>query len=136
MPDLLDASVWVALSTGDHSHYARSRRYWDEEASDELAFCRLTALALLRHLTSPRILGEEALDGSRAWRALTTWLAVPRITLFCWPSRRAWMSSWGAGATSLTSGVGTGQTLIWLPLLRRAAADWSLSTVTSAATLV
>jgi toxin-antitoxin system PIN domain toxin len=85
MPDLLDASVWVALSTGDHSHYARSRRYWDEEASDELAFCRLTALALLRHLTSPRILGEEALDGSRAWRALTTWLAVPRITLLAEP---------------------------------------------------
>lgn len=85
MPDLLDVSVWVALSAGDHSHYARSRRYWDEEASDELAFCRLTALALLRHLTNPRILGEEALDGSGAWRALTTWLAVPRITLLAEP---------------------------------------------------
>ncbi|MDR7435334.1 MAG: PIN domain-containing protein [Armatimonadota bacterium] len=78
MPDLLDASVWVALSAPDHVHYSRARRYWDEEAADELAFCRVTALALLRHLTNPRILGSAALDGAAAWRALETWLAMPR----------------------------------------------------------
>jgi toxin-antitoxin system PIN domain toxin len=81
MPDLLDASVWVALSAPDHIHHSRARTYWDEEAADALAFCRVTALALLRHLTNPRILGEAALDGAGAWRALATWLAVPRITL-------------------------------------------------------
>lgn len=80
MPDLLDASVWLPLSAADHVQHARARRYWDEEAADELAFCRVTALALLRHLTNPQILGSVALDGAGAWRALTTWLAVPRIT--------------------------------------------------------
>jgi len=62
-------------------HYPRARRYWDDEAADQLAFCRLTGLALLRHLTNPRILGEAALDGGAAWRALETWLALPQITL-------------------------------------------------------
>jgi predicted nucleic acid-binding protein len=37
------------------------------------------ALALLRHLTNPRILGDAALDGAGAWRALQAWLAVPRV---------------------------------------------------------
>jgi hypothetical protein len=79
MPDLLDANVWVPLSAPDHAHYARARRYWDDEASDTLAFCRITALALLRQFTNPRIMGDAALDGGAAWRALATWLAAPRI---------------------------------------------------------
>jgi toxin-antitoxin system PIN domain toxin len=79
MPDLLDASVWLPLSAPDHVHHGRARRYWDEEAASELAFCRVTALALLRHLTNPRIVGDAALDGAAAWQALETWLAVPRV---------------------------------------------------------
>jgi hypothetical protein len=85
MPDLLDASVWVPLSAPDHVHYPRARRYWDEEAADTLVFCRVTALALLRHITNPRILREVALDGAAAWRALVTWLALPRVTVLAEP---------------------------------------------------
>lgn len=81
MRDLLDASVWLPLSAPDHVHYARARRYWDDEAASELMFCRITALALLRHLTNPRILGEASLDGGAAWRAVETWLALPQVTL-------------------------------------------------------
>lgn len=86
MRDLLDSSVWLPLSAPDHVHYSRARRYWDDEAAGELAFCRVTALALLRHLTNPRILGEATLDGGAAWRALRTWLALPQITLLGEPS--------------------------------------------------
>lgn len=86
MRDLLDASVWLPLSAPDHVHYPRARRYWDEEAADELAFCRVTALSLLRHLTNPRILAEAALDGGAAWRALRTWLTLPQIVLLGEPA--------------------------------------------------
>ena len=85
MRDLLDASVWLPLSAPEHVHYPRARRYWDEESASELAFCRVTALALLRHLTNAKILGEAALDGGAAWQALETWLAVPQITLLAEP---------------------------------------------------
>ncbi|HXF57779.1 MAG TPA: hypothetical protein VNO34_09490 [Actinomycetota bacterium] len=64
MVDLLDASVWVALRAPDHVHHPRARRYWDREAAEELAFCRVTALTLLRQLTNRRVLGEAALDGA------------------------------------------------------------------------
>lgn len=86
MRDLLDASVWLPLSVPDHVHYARARRYWDDEAGEELAFCRVTVLALLRHLTNPRILGKAALDGAAAWNGLCTWLTVPKIKLLDEPA--------------------------------------------------
>jgi len=85
MRDLLDASVWLPLSAPEHVHYLRARRYWDEESASALAFCRVTALALLRHLTNARILGNAALDGRAAWQALETWLAIPNITLLAEP---------------------------------------------------
>lgn len=86
MRDLLDASVWLPLSAPDHVHYSRARQYWDKEAAGELAFCRITLLALLRLLTNPRVLGKAALDGGAAWRALQTWLALPQISLLHEPA--------------------------------------------------
>lgn len=81
MPDLLDASVWLPLSAPDHQHYKRARRYWDQESGDTLAFCRVTALGLLRHLTNPKIMGESVLEGAAAWDALGTWLSVPGVVM-------------------------------------------------------
>jgi toxin-antitoxin system PIN domain toxin len=95
MLDLLDVSVWVPLSAPDHVHHARARRYWEEEAAEEIAFCRITELALLRHLTNPRILGEAALDGSAAWRALGAWFAVPGIRRLTEPpGLDEWLARW------------------------------------------
>lgn len=81
MPDLLDVSVWLPLSAPDHVHHGRALRYWQEESAEELAFCRITVLGLLRHLTNPRILRDRVLDAAAAWKALETWLAVPRVRL-------------------------------------------------------
>jgi uncharacterized protein len=86
MTDLLDASVWIPLGVPDHVHYSRARRYWDIEAAAELAFCRVTSLAFLRHLTNARILREAALSGEEAWSAFETWLAVPHIVFLPEPA--------------------------------------------------
>jgi len=107
MPDLLDASVWLPLSAPDHVHYPRARRYWDDEAANELAFCRVTALALLRHLSNARILGEAALDGGAAWRALETWLALPQITLLGEPAGLDELLGQWAGQLNLRAGKWT-----------------------------
>jgi hypothetical protein len=97
MPDLVDASVWLPLSVPDHVHHPRALRYWEEESADGLAFCRVTALALLRSLSNPRILGEAALDGAAAWQALATWLAVPRVSLLREPPGvDELLAHWGA----------------------------------------
>lgn len=95
MSDLLDASVWLPLSAPDHVHRARALHYWNQEAAEQLVFCRVTALALLRHLTNPRILGESVLDGAAAWQALQTWLAVPRVACLAEPpGLDEWLDRW------------------------------------------
>lgn len=95
MEDLLDASVWLPLSAPDHVHHERALRYWYEEASEKLAFCRVTALALLRHLTNRRIMGTAALDGASAWQALRRWLQVPGVELVREPPGvDEWLDRW------------------------------------------
>lgn len=97
MPDLLDASVWLPLSVPDHVHHARALQYWREEASEEMAFCRITALALLRHLTNPRIVGPGALDGTGAWRALKAWLSQAGVRIRDEPAALdEWLERWSA----------------------------------------
>lgn len=81
MADLLDVNVWLPLSAPDHPHHARSRRYWQDESADSVAFCRVTALALLRHLTNPRIMAHAVLTGVEAWRAYERWIALPEVSL-------------------------------------------------------
>ncbi len=107
MRDLLDASVWLPLSAPDHEHYPRARRYWDEEAASEMVFCRVTALALLRHLTNPRILGNVALDGGAAWRALEKWLSYPEIRLLAEPPGLNELLARWAGQLDLRAGQWT-----------------------------
>jgi uncharacterized protein len=77
--DLLDASVWVPLCAPDHTHHKRARRYWEIEAAEKVAFCRVTALALLRHLTNPRVMQHAVQTSGAAWNMLQRWLRLPEV---------------------------------------------------------
>jgi toxin-antitoxin system PIN domain toxin len=79
--DLLDASVWLSLTAPDHPHHGAARRYWETQASDRAAFCRITALALLRHLTNSTIMRHAVIRSDEAWNQYARWLALPE-TLF------------------------------------------------------
>jgi toxin-antitoxin system PIN domain toxin len=95
IPDLPDLSVWISLSSPAHIHYARACHYWEEEASETLAFCRITFLGLLRSLTNPHIFGKQTLDGQSAWRAVKTWLSHPRVRFFDEPlGIEDWLERW------------------------------------------
>jgi len=97
MPDLLDANVWLALSAPDHTHHTRARQYWDEQAAESTGFCRLTALALLRHLCAREIFGAAALSGEAAWRSLQEWLALPAVHWWDEPAGLdEWLRQWSA----------------------------------------
>jgi len=107
MADLLDVSVWLPLTAPDHVHHARARRYWEVEAAEQVAFCRSTALALLRLLTSPRLLGDSALDGATAWQALHTLLALPQVIFLQEPAQvDVWLAEW-SGSLDVRGGQWT-----------------------------
>ncbi len=79
--DLPDLNVWLALAVGDHPFHGRARRYWEEEAGERLAFCRLTALGLLRLLTNPAVLGGEPFTVAEAWGAYAALRRLPEIVV-------------------------------------------------------
>lgn len=107
MPDLLDADVWVPLSAADHVDHARARRYWEQEADETIVFCRITALALLRHLSNPRIMGPLVMDGRAAWEALGTWLAQPHVRMLAEPADvDEWLGDW-SGKIDVRGGAWT-----------------------------
>jgi toxin-antitoxin system PIN domain toxin len=74
-PLLPDVNVWLALSLKAHEHHAIAWRWYQALSSDEeLAFCRITQMALLRLLTNERVAGLETLNQRQAWAVYDKWL--------------------------------------------------------------
>jgi uncharacterized protein len=65
---IVDANVWLALAFSDHVHYRASSAWFENVGEREALFCRVTQLALLRHLTNPVIMGKFALSQKDAWK--------------------------------------------------------------------
>ena len=129
--DLLDANVWLALAAGAHTHHDRAKAYWENEAAPVSAFCRVTQLAFLRHLTNKAIMGDQVLRPLAAWKKLQEFLALPEVR--AWPNRRVWMSGWGISAAWAGPHRTSGQTRIWLRLPSVPACGWSPLTTGSPA---
>lgn len=85
MSDLLDVSDWLPLVAPDHVHAVPARHYWDHQSSDEVAFCRVTALAFLRHLTIAHIMQHGVLTGREAWDTYLRWRSLPEVVFLADP---------------------------------------------------
>jgi toxin-antitoxin system PIN domain toxin len=77
--DFLDVNVWLALLVEAHSHHGPARAYWDTQAVGPAVLCRVTHLALLRHLTNRTIMGANALSPEAAWRKGRELLGLPDV---------------------------------------------------------
>jgi len=79
---LCDVNVLLALVHERHAHSQRATR-WIDTVTDRASVhvCRVSQLGLLRLLTSPRILGEEALNPREAWAVSDALLSDERFTL-------------------------------------------------------
>jgi toxin-antitoxin system PIN domain toxin len=84
--DLLDANVWLALAAEAHTHHRWAKAYWQDEAAPLAAFCRVTQLAFLRHLTNKSVMGEQTLTPAAAWRKCAEFLALPEVRLIAEPA--------------------------------------------------
>ena len=80
LTDLLDVNVWFAISVGEHPHHPRALRYWHDESDERLAFCRVTALALLRLLTNATVMNGQPLHAGEAWSTYRAWLGRDDVT--------------------------------------------------------
>jgi uncharacterized protein len=65
--NFLDANVWLALLWSRHVHSERAARWFEQANDQQFFFCRFTQLAVLRLLTTEKILGSDAKTMIEAW---------------------------------------------------------------------
>lgn len=90
---LLDVNVWLAGTWARHRHHALAKR-WIDQQDDELAFCRVTEMALLRLITNPAVMRTDALTRRQAWEVLERLYDDPRVRFLSEPQGLAplWMA--------------------------------------------
>lgn len=76
---LLDANVWLALAFSGHVHHLRAKARFDSLGDETCAFCRITQMALLRHVTNSKILGAAVQTQQQAWTSYEGLAADPRV---------------------------------------------------------
>ena len=66
--DLPDLNVWLALVSDRHVHHGAAREWFEALEEQRAVFCRVTQMGLLRLLTHPKVMGEDALSLAAAWQ--------------------------------------------------------------------
>jgi uncharacterized protein len=83
---LPDANVWLALTFDEHVHHLIARSWFESQAEGSCAFCRLTQMALLRHLTNSKIMSEFVLNQQQAWATYDLLVQDSRVVFLAEPS--------------------------------------------------
>lgn len=76
---LADANVWLAVAFSDHLHHPRATAWFEAQEDGTCAFCRVTQMALLRHLTNSKIMGQFVQSQQDAWKKYDTLANDPRV---------------------------------------------------------
>ncbi len=77
--NLLDVNVWVAAAWSGHADHAKVAA-WFGAPTEPMAFCRVTQMVLLRHLSNPTVLGADAVTRKAAWSLFDQLTTDPHVT--------------------------------------------------------
>lgn len=83
---LLDANVWLALAADGHSHHSAAKTWFHAQADQSCAICRITQLALLRHLTNSKIMAENVQTQVESWKVCDVLLSDSRVVFLDEPA--------------------------------------------------
>ena len=81
---LLDVNVWLAGSWARHAKHPAAKRWMDDQR-DDLAFCRITQMALLRLMSNAAVMGTDVRTRRQAWDLVHTLQSDPRVTFLAEP---------------------------------------------------
>lgn len=79
--DLPDLNVWLALAAPGHGHHNQAVRYWESQAAQQVLFCDVTALGLVRLVSQPKVMGAATKTVAEASELLTSLCAQPGVAL-------------------------------------------------------
>ncbi len=86
MIKLADANVWLAASADGHAHHVWAKEWFDAQGQQTCAFCRVTQMALLRHLTNSKIMGVNVQTQAEAWQTYDKLANDPRVIFLVEPA--------------------------------------------------
>jgi len=75
-----DVDVWIALASSKHEHHLVARQ-WFDSVTDDICFCRVTQVALLRLLTNVRVMEEDVLSPKGALMVYRELICDSRVRL-------------------------------------------------------
>jgi len=77
---LPDLNLWVALNYDRHEHHVAAN-LWYLALPDEarLVFCRQTQLGLFRLLSTPAVMGQDALTQKACWKVFDRWAGTGQV---------------------------------------------------------
>jgi toxin-antitoxin system PIN domain toxin len=87
--DLPDLNVWLALIWPDHSHHLQAVHYWEQQAADQVLFCTVTALGLVRLVCQPKLMGTAVRNAAEASALLEALCQQPGVRL-ARPEHNGW----------------------------------------------
>ena len=73
--------MWLALSWGSHPNSSVAWDWYRTLRAEEVQFCRLTQIGLLRLLTTRGVMGNDCLTLRGAWKVYDQWLGDPKVEL-------------------------------------------------------
>lgn len=79
--DLPDLNVWLALTWPGHIHHQHARRYWEQQAAEQVLFCTVTALGLVRLVCQPKLMGSAVHTTAEASALLAALCQQPGVAL-------------------------------------------------------
>lgn len=81
-----DVNVWLALLWRDHVHAEKARLWFEGAAEEEFLYCRFTQMAILRLLTTERVMGSDVQTMAGAWKIWDRVAADDRISFLPEPA--------------------------------------------------
>ncbi|MFZ9753332.1 MAG: TA system VapC family ribonuclease toxin [Cyanobium sp.] len=87
--DLPDLNVWLALIWPDHSHHLQAVHDWEQQAADQVLFCTVTALGLVRLVCQPKLMGVAVKNAADASALLDALCQQPGVQL-AEPEHNGW----------------------------------------------
>jgi predicted nucleic acid-binding protein len=75
---LPDVNAWIALASNKHQHHPIARA-WFDSVTNEIGFCRITQMGLLRLLTNTHVMEEDVLNPAGALKIYQEFLFDLRI---------------------------------------------------------
>jgi uncharacterized protein len=76
---LPDVNVWLALVSRRHIHHEIAAGWFETVADNQVAFCRITQMGMLRLLTNRHAMGVDALNPIEAWKTYRRLMSDGRI---------------------------------------------------------